>query len=426
MNSVSMPRPVMSGLLSRYLNVRLITKITVALVIGVVAGLTLPTAWVMPVAPIGQLALALLQFLILPIVVTTVIVGINQSGPAALGRTGAGLALFYVTTTAVAMIIGLSVALLLAPGQGFSLDASARVDVPDHPGIAGVLLSIVPDNIVAAFAHLDMLAVLFTAIVFGVAIARLRARDDDNTPAVAALYRGIVGLEAVTLSLMRGVLEVLPIGIAAIVATTVAEQGSAALASLARMVGVLYLGLAGQLVFYTILLTLFGVGAARFFAGARTAMVTAFATQSSSGTLPVTLAAAERLGVPRAIRGTALPLGATVNMDGAALRIAVSAVFAAHVIGLSLGWAQAAEIVLVGTLISIGTAGVPGAGIVMIATVFAQVGLPIETVALLSSVDALVGMGATALNVTGDLVGAALLSRLLGRPAEPPTQPISA
>jgi Na+/H+-dicarboxylate symporter len=127
------------------------------------------------------------------------------------------------------------------------------------------------------------------------------------------------------------------------------------------------------------------------------------------------MAAADQLGLSRSIHGVALPLGATINMDGAALRIAVSAVFAANVVGTSLGWIQLAEIVIIGTLISIGTAGVPGAGIVMIATVFSQVGLPPETVALLASIDALVGMGATALNVTGDLVGVTVLDRVRRR-----------
>lgn len=411
----------MAVMLARYLRISLIAKISTALVVGVLLGLIAPAGVVAALAPLGDLALRLLRFLILPIVVTTVIVGINQSGPRMLGRTGLGLFVYYIATTTVAMIIGLTVALILSPGDGLSLDTAASVDVPENPGVMQVLVGIVPNNIVAAFAGLDMLAVLFTSIVFGVAISLLRAREDDaDTSALAdTLYRGIAGAERVTLLVMRWVLEVLPFGIAAIVAHTVADQGGAALAALARMVGVFYLGLAGQLVFYTLLLFVAGVGVRAFYTAARSPMLTAFATQSSSGTLPVTLAAAERLGVPATLRGVALPLGATVNMDGAALRIAVSAVFAANVVGLSLGWAQLFDIVLVGTLISIGTAGVPGAGIVMIATVFSQVGLPIETVALLTAIDALVGMGATAINVTGDLVGTALLSRWL--PGAAPT-----
>jgi Na+/H+-dicarboxylate symporter len=127
------------------------------------------------------------------------------------------------------------------------------------------------------------------------------------------------------------------------------------------------------------------------------------------------------LGIPKRIYGFSLPLGATINMDGAAIRIAISAVFAANVVGIPLDLMTMAEIVLIGTLTSIGTAGVPGAGIVMIATVFAQVGLPIETVALLVSIDALVGMGATGLNVTGDLVGTAIVARSESKHSAEPT-----
>jgi Na+/H+-dicarboxylate symporters len=405
----------MRRLRARYTQVSLITKTSIALVLGVVAGLLLPLAVLDTLSPFGDLVLRLLHFLILPIVVSTVIVGINQSGLGALGRTGAGLAIYYLCSTAVAMTIGLVVALTLSPGDGFTLDESASVDIPDHAGLADALMSIVPNNIVVAFSQLNMLGILFTAIVFGVAIAVLRARDDDTAGPAEALYQGIAGLEAATLQIMRWVLEVLPWGILVIVAHTIGAQGVDALVSLGRMVGALYLGLAGQLVFYSLLLLVFGVSLRRFFASARTPMVTAFATQSSSGTLPVSMAAADQLGLSRSIHGVALPLGATINMDGAALRIAVSAVFAANVVGTSLGWIQLAEIVIIGTLISIGTAGVPGAGIVMIATVFSQVGLPTETVALLASIDALVGMGATALNVTGDLVGVTVLDRVRRR-----------
>ena len=211
--------------------------------------------------------------------------------------------------------------------------------------------------------------------------------------------------------IMRGILQYLPFGIFAIVANTVAVQGGATITSLAGMVAVLYVALAVHAGLYVAALLAFGVSPGSFVKHARTPILTAFATQSSSGTLPVTLNAARELGLSRTVYAFSLPLGATVNMDGAAIRIAISAVFAANVIGAPLDWLQMAQIVVVGTLATIGTAGVPGAGIIMIATVFAQVGLPIETVALLTAIDALVGMGATALNVTGDLVGAAIIDK---------------
>ena len=144
-------------------------------------------------------------------------------------------------------------------------------------------------------------------------------------------------------------------------------------------------------------------------------MITAFVTQSSTGTLPLSLQAAREMGIPKSLYGLSLPLGATINMDGAAIRIAVSAVFAANVVGDPLSLTDMALVVVVGTLASIGTAGVPGAGILMIATVFTQIGLPMEAVALLTAIDALVGMGCTAINITGDLAGTSIIHRLSGR-----------
>lgn len=400
-----------------YRDSSLILRITIALVAGIALGLAWPAA-ANAISPAGDLLLRLLKFLIVPIVLFSIMVGINQNRDHALGRTGGALMAYYVLTTAIAVGIGLLVAGLLSPGQGLSLQDGGHVEVPDHPGIAQVLLGIVPDNIVQTMAHLDLLGLIFTAVVFGLAIAHLR-RQSSAGGAAEALYRGIEGLNDATLLIMRAVLQYVPIGIFAIVAHTVAQQGSQALTSLAAMVAVLYVALALQLCFYTAVLGLARARPLAFWRAARVPMATAFATQSSAGTLPLTLDAADRLGLTRQISGFALPLGATINMDGAAMRIAVSAVFAANVIGLSLSWTQLGSIVLVGTLASIGTAGVPGAGIVMIATVFAQVGLPMETVALLTSIDALVGMGCTAINVTGDLAGATLIQRLLPTQANP-------
>src|SRR5690606_26364440 len=200
-------------------------------------------------------------------------------------------------------------------------------------------------------------------------------------------------------------------GIFAIMAETVGNQGFDTLLSLGEMVLVLYVALIVQILLYTLILVLFKVKLGQFFKQARTPMLTAFVTQSSSGTLPLTLTAAKNLGLSKSLYGFSLPLGSTINMDGAAIRIAVSAVFAANLVGDPLSLSEMLMVVLVGTLASIGTAGVPGAGIVMIATVFVQLGLPMEAVALLTAIDALVGMGCTALNVTGDLVGTTVIDQ---------------
>lgn len=400
----------MRALLNAYLTSSLILRVSIALVLGIVVGLVGGQSVAEWLAPVGELLLRLLKFLIVPIVLFTLMVGINQASIGSMGRVGRKLLVYYVATSALAIVVGLVVASILAPGSGMTLDDNASVDVPENPGVVNVLLGIVPTNIVSAFSEPNLLGVIFTAIVFGIALLKL-CESTDQAGLAEQLYRVIEGLNAVTLKVMAGVLQFVPIGVFAIVAKTAGAQGINTILALGDMVLVLYIALAVHLVFYCGLMRVFGVRLGGFFREARTPMATAFATQSSSGTLPLTLDAARRMGIPQNIYGFSLPLGATINMDGAAIRIAISAVFAANVVGVPLDLMTMIEIVLIGTLTSIGTAGVPGAGIVMIATVFSQVGLPIETVALLASIDALVGMGATGLNVTGDLVGSAIISR---------------
>ncbi len=400
----------MKALLNAYLNTSLVLRIGIALVLGLVVGLVGGSAVAEWLEPLGELLLRLLKFLIVPIVLFTLVVGINQANLGSMGRVGRKLLGFYVLTSALAITVGLVVASVLTPGSGLELTSSETVNVPDNPGFVQVLLNIVPTNIVGAFAEPNLLGIIFTAVVFGIALLKLRESRAQGQ-AAERVYAVISGLNEVTMKVMAGVLQYVPIGVFAIVASTAGKQGMNTILALGDMVMVLYIALAVQLLVYGVLMRLNGVSLAEFVREARVPVATAFATQSSSGTLPLTLNAARRLGVPRSIYGFSLPLGATINMDGAGIRIAISAAFAANVVGVPLDLITMLEIVLIGTLASIGTAGVPGAGIVMIATVFAQVGLPIETVALLVSIDALVGMGATAMNVTGDLVGTSVIAR---------------
>lgn len=400
----------MRALLNAYLNTSLVLRIGIALVLGLVVGLVGGPAVVEWLAPLSELLLRLLKFLIVPIVLFTLMVGINQANLGSMGRVGWKLLGFYVLTSALAISVGLLVASAFSPGSGLELTSSDTVKVPENPGFIQVLLNIVPTNIVGAFAEPNLLGVIFTAVVFGIALMKLRESEAHGEMA-ERLYGVVSALNEVTMKVMAGVLQYVPIGVFAIVAHTAGKQGTATLLALGDMVMVLYIALAVQLAVYAVLMRLNGVNLVSFVREARVPVVTAFATQSSSGTLPLTLNAARRLGIPQRIYGFSLPLGATINMDGAGIRIAISAAFAANVVGMPLDVVTMLEIVLIGTLASIGTAGVPGAGIVMIATVFAQVGLPIETVALLVSIDALVGMGATAMNVTGDLVCTSVIAR---------------
>ncbi len=399
----------MKAIWKGYLETSLILKITVALVLGAIAGLIFGKDASF-LTPLGDVLLRLLKFVILPLILFTLIVGVNQTNVSSLGRMGGKMFLYYVLTSALAIIVGIAVASLFNPGTGMTLNTDESFKVPENPGLVSVLLNIIPENIVTAFSEFNLLGIIFTALTFGIAISWLRSSEQFHELG-EHVYKLAEGLNEAVLVIMKAVLQYVPIGIFAIMANTVGNQGLDTLVSLGNMVLVLYAAIAVQIGLYILFMIFFKISPGKFFKQARTPMITAFVTQSSSGTLPLTLDAAKNLGLSKSLYGFSLPLGATINMDGAAIRIAVSAVFAANVIGEPLTLTEMLVVVLIGTLASIGTAGVPGAGIVMIATVFAQLGLPMETVALLTAIDALVGMGATALNVTGDLVGTAIIDK---------------
>lgn len=399
----------MKALWKSYLNISLILKITIALILGVIVGLVFGEDTAV-LAPFGDLLLRLLTFLIVPLIFFTLIVGINQSRIGDLGRMGGKVFLFYTVSSAFAIVVGLSVASIFQPGSGMQLDGSETFDVPENPGFTSVLLNIVPSNIITAFGEMNLLGIIFTAFAFGIAISYMRSSTEFNELG-NHLMKTINALNEATLLVLKVILQYVPIGIFAIMAQTIGSQGLNTLGSLLGMVAVLYIAIAVQIAIYVVAMLLFKVNPLEFFKSAWTPMLTAFVTQSSSGTLPLTLNAARGLGVSKNLYGFSLPLGATINMDGAAIRIAVSAVFAANIIGDPLSLSEMFLVVLVGTLATVGTAGIPGAGIVMIATVFVQLGLPMEAVALLTAIDALVGMGATMLNVTGDLAGSKLIDQ---------------
>lgn len=399
----------MKALWNRYANASLILKITIALILGIVVGLLMGEQATV-FAPLGDLLIRLLTFLIIPLILFTLIVGVNQTTISNLGRMGGKVFIYYTVSSAIAITVGLAVATLFQPGSGMKLDGNASFDVPDNPGIVNVLLNIVPSNIVTAFTEMNLLGIIFTALAFGIAISAMRSSEGLNELG-NHLMKTVSALNEASIFILKGILQYVPIGVFAIMAKTIGSQGIDTLLSLGGMIGVLYAALFAQIGLYVVAMLLFKVNPLTFFKHARTPIATAFVTQSSAGTLPLSLTAAHDLGLPRSLYGFSLPLGATINMDGAAIRIAVSAVFAANISGNPLSLTDMLLVVLIGTLASIGTAGVPGAGIVMIATVFVQLGLPIEAVALLTSIDALIGMGATALNVTGDLVGTTLISR---------------
>ncbi|WP_017185906.1 cation:dicarboxylate symporter family transporter [Alkalibacillus haloalkaliphilus] len=325
----------MKRLLKIYWETSLIMKITIGLLLGVIVGFTMTKEAIPYVEPFGDLLLRLLMFLILPLILFTLIVGINQAHIRDVGRMGGKVFGYYAVTSAMAIIVGLAVASLFSPGQGMTLDGGEAYETTEHPGVANVLLNIVPDNIVTAFTELNLLGIIFTALVFGIAISYLRSSENFSQSG-ETLYNIIEALNEATFKIMHVILQYVPIGVFAIIATTVASHGMGTIISLGEFVLVLYVALFVQLVLYLIILKFTGSSPLQFLKSARTPMLTAFVTQSSAGTLPLTMDAARKMQLHKSLYSFSLPFGATINMDGAAIRIAVSAVFASMVIGQPL------------------------------------------------------------------------------------------
>ena len=400
----------MESFWQRYFRFPIIWKVLIGFVLGAVVGLLVGPP-IQVVQPLGTLFLRLLQMLVMPLVFFTLIQGAASIRPSRLGRAGIKILLYYLLTSLVAVTLGVLLALAVQPGLGLSMpEQGAEPRMP--PPLSQVLLNIVPTNPFAALAQGDVLAVIFFALVVGIALGVLRHSGDAEKGRLSEAILGVVrGLNEVTFLLVRGVLEYAPVGVFALIAVTLGRTGLAALVPLAKLTGVVYGGIALQIGLYVLLLALFGVSQRRFWSVAQDPMLMAFVTRSSNGTLPVTMQAAERLGIKESLYGFSLPLGATINMDGTALYIGASVVFVANVAGVDLTLAQLLGVILTGVLASIGTAGVPGAGLIMLSLAITQAGLPMAPVGLVAGIDAILDMIRTMCNVTGDLVGTQIVAR---------------
>lgn len=404
------------GLWRRYLNFPLIWKMAIALVAGAAAGLAISAAggpaWTLPVlSTLGEIFLRLLQMLVFPLIVTTLIAGVVSISPQRLGRIGLKVFAFYLVTSALAITIGLSVALAISPGSGLGMPEDDAAEAAEVPALSETLLNIVPANPFQALVEGNVLGIMFAAIAFGLALTFMVNSGDHRTREMGIfLRRGVDGAVELVFKVVKGVLEYAPIGVFALIAVVLAETGVEAVGPLLQLTGAVYGSIVVMILVYAVLLLLFRAGLARFFAAAKEPMITAFVTRSSSGTLPVSTRAAEKMGVKEGVYGFTLPLGATVNMDGTAIYVGAATVFVANVAGVELTLAQIATVVLTGVLASIGTAGVPGAGLIMLTMAVTSVGLPMAPVALVAGIDAILDMARTMCNVTGDLTGTRIIA----------------
>ncbi len=388
-------------------------------------------AWV--AYPIGQVFLRMLFIAVLPLVVSSLALGVLELGDVRrLGRVGALTLAYTLVVSAGSVAIGVGLVNALRPGDGFDPVERARLVETLAPQAQKVvtqaaqasspidaLISIVPRNpfeaLVRAFDG-EMLGVMFFAVLLGVALV--------TTPRerTSGLVSALEGLYAVSLRIIDLAMSLAPYGVFALVFSLTARLGGDLLVSLGRYVGVVLLGLALQQfgVYSLILRYVIGVSPRVFFARISEVMTTAFSTSSSAATLPTALRVAEtRLGIPREINSFVLTVGATANQNGTALFEGVTVLFLAQLFGVELGLAQQATVVLLSILAGVGTAGVPGGSLPLIVVVLQSVGVPGEGIAVILGVDRLLDMCRTVLNVTGDVTAALFVTRIEGKLALP-------
>ncbi len=365
--------------------------------------------------PFGDLFVRLLKMLIVPLVFATLVVGVASITPAKLGRMGGWALLFYYGTGIIAVSIGLILANITRIGTGMPIGELAAVEAKAAPALSQVLLNIVPTNPVGAMAQGQILPIIFFAILFGIAL-NLAGKVAEP------LYNIIDGMANAMFKLVRIVLYYAPIGVFALIGWTVAKYGAAVLLPFAALIAVCYLGYILHVgITYSLLLRFVAkVNPWKWLRAIKEAPVFAFVTCSSSATLPVTMRVCrENTGMSKETSGFILPAGSTLNMDGTGLYQGVAAIFLANAFGMDIGIVGNITILITALLASIGTAGVPGAGLIMLMVVMGAVGIPLEGVAIIAGIDRILDMGRTAVNIIDDTVCAAVISRFEGEKLSP-------
>lgn len=390
--------------------VSLIWQISIGFIAGIVFGRMASPQVVGYVAPLGSIFMALLNMLIVPLVLSSLIVGVASLGDLkALGRIGVKTVVLYLLTTAAAIAIGLALGNIMQPGAGMDLALAKATEAKAAPSLGQVLTNMFPKNAFAAMVNANMLQIIVFALFFGVA---LTMAGEKGKPALAFFD----SMAEVMYKMTAIVMKFAPYGVFALIAGTVSKYGMAVLLPFAKVIGAVYIGcIIHAVVVYSGLVTAFARKSPMwFFRGIKEASLTAFVTRSSAGTLPVTMECCHNMGVPEKVSSFVLPLGATINMDGTALYQGVCALFIAQAYGIPLNLSAQLGILLTATLGSIGTAGVPGAGLIMLTLVTTQAGLPIEGVAMIAGIDAILDMIRTSLNITGDAAVATVVARTEG------------
>jgi proton glutamate symport protein len=405
---------------------QLYTKILVALAVGAVFGLIanrLGFAGFVTeyIRPVGTAFIRLISMVVVPLVFASLLVGTaSLKDVRTLGRIGIKTIAFYMCTTAVAVTIGLVLTSLIQPGSSLPPesrekligDAAVQRDLPvqaatERPSIRDLLLGIIPTNPIKALAEAQMLQIIFFAMLTGICLTLI---PPERSRIVLSFFQA---LDDAIVQMVHLIMHLAPYAVFALIAAVVADFGLGILVMLIRYCIVVLLGLTLHmvLVYIPILKVFTSMSLGRFFRGLRAAQLVGFCSSSSNATLPVTMECVEEnLGVPSEIGSFTLPLGATINMDGTALLQGVAVAFLAQIYGMDLSLVQKLTIVLTATLASIGTAGIPGAGMVMLAIVLNSVGVPLQGIGIILGVDRFLDMCRTVVNITGDATCAVVVA----------------
>ena len=386
-------------------------QIFIALVLAIVVGLLMGKQVAFAnayIKPFGTIFLNLLKFIVCPIVLFSILCGmISMKDIRKVGSIGLKTIVYYMLTTAVAIVIGLAMGQMM---KGFFPALSTtdlQYEAKEATPFMNVLVDIFPSNFIAPLVNANMLQIIVIALFVGFGIILI----GDKADGVRSL---IEQLNDVFMKVMELILKLSPIGVFCLLTPVVAENGAKIIGSLAMVLATAYISyiIHALVVYSTTVRTLGGVSPLQFFKGMAPAMIFAFSSASSVGTLPLNMECCEKLGADKETTAFVLPLGATINMDGTAIYQGVCAIFIASCFGIELTLMEMATIVVTATLASIGTAGVPGAGMVMLAMVLTSVGLPVEGIALVAGVDRIFDMGRTVLNITGDASCAIIVSNM--------------
>ncbi len=382
-------------------------KILVGMVLGVIAGTLMgPDAELLK--PIGTLFINAIKMLIVPLVFCSLVVGVtSMQDTRKMGRIGLKSVVLYLGTTAVAISIGLALALLFTPGSGMNMTITEPVAANEAPSMVETLLALIPQNPIGAMAAGNILQIIVFALGLGIALTLCGEKAQPAIRLFESLAEGMYKLTEL-------IMKLAPYGVFGLMAWVAGKYGLEVLLPLIKVVALVYVGsLLHVLVFYSGLISILGrLNPVRYLKGLINPAAVAYTTTSSSGTLPATIKAArEEMGVSQGVSSFVLPLGATINMDGTALYQGICAVFVAQAFGVDLAASDYVLIIMTATLGSIGTAGVPGAGLIMLSLVLTTVGLPLEGLAIVAGIDRILDMARTSVNVCGDLMVSVLIGK---------------